>query len=405
MNFCKFGMACLMMAVCVQPGFASSRSAMYSYDNGGETNISIKTTKTRTYSNPYANRDMNSYSYRNGGYTNRTTTNRSGVYKTHTDSYRTTEKRKFFLANPFYQPLQGVFGSVTGLEIANSSYKMLFDAPTPLIYANGEGGFGPIVFDGIKGKWKSDIFSVKEDISFGITDRLALQIMGRYDSSKYKFTWSQGFDDEMKDSGLNMFGIGLQGRIVDEDNFIAMISGYYEHQKDISNDLLFEAKAGYKVSRTTLYGLVRGWWLNLENDFYGNAVSDGTESFLFAYDTDVDSVFDFEGGLGLFSVLSEDWTFNLEAVFGNYDWHNQASARAELGFQPNDWFALTVYARTSLYDSADGKKIKGYYYNPAAYVDNGIGGYDAVTGYAPFGDVKLSDYKEWNAGVRVMFKF
>ena len=64
MNFCKFGMACLMMAVCVQPGFASSRSAMYSYDNGGETNISIKTTKTRTYSNPYANRDMNSYSYK-----------------------------------------------------------------------------------------------------------------------------------------------------------------------------------------------------------------------------------------------------------------------------------------------------------------------------------------------------
>ena len=113
-----------------------------------------------------------------------------------------------------------------------------------------------------------------------------------------------------------------------------------------------------------------------------------------AYDTDVENLFYVEGGLGVFSVLNQDWTLNVEAVFGNYGWHNQASVKAMLGWQPNDWFAIDLYAKSSIYDSADGKDLNTYMYNAAT-----------DTNFVYYGDSKIDKMSEMSVGAQVIFHF
>ena len=397
-----FGICAIVSILCVENvAFGASRSAMYNYDDGMQT-VSVKTTRTRTY-NTFDNNvnrgytyNMPARTYRSGMYSGQVSNNES--YRTRSTSYNETAKRKYFLAHPFYQPLQGKFGTVTDFSFTNSSYD--FDFMSDISFFDG---VDDRTFDGVSGDWNADIFAIKEDLSFGITDKIALMGMVKYDSSKYKFTWDDGVDDKMKDSGINFYGLGIQGRIVDTNEWIMMLSGYFEHQKDMANDFIAELKAGYKVSHSTIYGLLRGWLVDIDGNAYGNAVSDDTSSIFFAYNTDVDDIFQIEGGFGVFSVLGEDWTLNLEAIIGNYDWHNQASIKGAIGFQPNDWFALNLYAKTSFYDSAEGKSIDGYYMNPSwltAQVDG-----ESLDSYTFCGRAKLDNVQEWTIGAQVIFEF
>lgn len=174
------------------------------------------------------------------------------------------------------------------------------------------------------------------------------------------------------------------------------MSGYYERQKDIANDFVLDFKAGYKVSKSTIYGLARGWLVLFDDEYYGNGVTGKNEggvveSLFIAYDDDAKTTFFIEGGLGVFSVLEEDWTLNLEAIFGHYDWHNQASIKGAIGWQPNDWFALELYAKTSFYDTAEGKKLD--FYGTEAGV------------WSAMGQAKLDKYNETSFGGRVIFYF
>ena len=102
--------------------------------------------------------------------------------------------------------------------------------------------------------------------------------------------------------------------------------------------------------------------------------------------------------MGVFSVLDEDWTLNLEAVFGNYDWHNQASIKGAIGWQPNDWVALNLYAKTAFYDSADDKKLGYWSYGAVGEDGNQLG-------WMKHGEAKLSDYKETSFGLQAIFQF
>ena len=102
-----------------------------------------------------------------------------------------------------------------------------------------------------------------------------------------------------------------------------------------------------------------------------------------------------EGGLGVFSVLNEDWTLNVEAVYGDYDWHNTATIKGAIGWQPNDWFALNLYAKTSFYDSADDKSLDLYWMEPNVGLD----------AYTPIGTVKLDNYVETSIGLQAIFQF
>ena len=124
-------------------------------------------------------------------------------------------------------------------------------------------------------------------------------------------------------------------------------------------------------------------------------VDNSAEVFYIAFDTDVKNLFYFEGGLGVFSVLNQDWTLNVEGVYGAYDWHNQMSVKAALGWQPNDWFALNIYAKASIYDSADNKTLGGYLYAPSVGLDQ----------LSYIGAAKMDNAQDMSLGAQIIFHF
>lgn len=290
-------------------------------------------------------------------------------------TYKKTATRKYFIANPFYQPLQGQFGSVTTGEYLQGKYKFA-DVDRKL------------------SEW-----SLKEDFSYGLTDRIALQAMAKYNWDK--LTWKNSTDDKdtYKNDDLNLYGLGIQGRIVDTNEWIATLSGYYEHQKHGVDYFIADLKAGYKVATSTIYGLLRGWVVNMDGDVYGDYMTNKktNEWGMLIYDDAEDTKFMAELGAGVWTVLAEDWTLNVEGLFGAYDWHNQLSIKGAFGWQPNDWFALNLYAKTSLYDTADGKKKMVCAGNLPLNQAN----WDAAT----VSQVELSKFREWSVGLQVMFQF
>lgn len=319
------------------------------------------------------------------------------VRKTRSETAKTIAKRKYFLAHPFFQPLGGKFGSITDLSFTNSSYDFTINQTLPLY----EGGVEVYPLNGLGASWKTEQFSIKEDFSYGISDRIAILGMLQYNSSDYETTYTDGSKpDTMSDSGLNLYGLGAQWRFVDTDEWIAMASGYFQHQKDIANTFLAEVKAGYKVQRSTIYGLARGWLVDLKGNTYGNAIvgTDGTGEpaiFYIPYQIGDSNLTYLEAGIGVFSVLNKDWTLNVEGVFGNYDWHNQANVKAAIAWQPNDWFAVELYAKTSLYDNADDKTLDLMWLYPS------IGLTDLTT----VGTADLDNYSETSVGLRTIFQF
>lgn len=306
-------------------------------------------------------------------------------------------KRKYYLAHPFFQPLQGKFGSVTDLAYEMGSFDFELNQIVP-VYKD-ETPMYPLV--GLTGEWKNTNLAIKEDFSYGITDRIALLGMLQYNSSESKIEWNDGYAaDKMDDSDLNLFGLGIQWRFIDNEDWIATFSGYYQHQKDTSNNIVLDLKAGYKVASSTIYGLARGWYLDLKGNSYGSYMettdSDGSYASMYIpYQVGESEIMYLEAGLGVFSVLNEDWTLNVEAVFGDYDWHNRGTIKGAIGWQPNDFFALNLYAKTSFYDSADGKELGLYWMEPAVGLD----------GLQKIGSAKVDNLSETSVGVQAIFQF
>ena len=345
--------------------------------------------------------------------------NRSALYKqyssgnasqtvrtTRAETVRTELKRKYYLAHPFFQPLAGKFGSITDFSYNMGSYDI--DLTPVDVVINGV-NYDYELSD-LKAAWDAKQFAIKEDFSYGITDRIAVLGMLQYEVNKYKFDWSASPDDKDDDKGLNMFGLGAQWRFVDNADWIATASAYFQHQKDIANNYILDLKAGYKISRSTIYGLARGWFVDFDGDMYGNGIKGisnpetGHEEAIFiAYNDDAKHAFYIEGGLGVFSVLAEDWTLNVEGIFGHYDWHNQLSIKGAIGWQPNDWFALNLYAKTSLYDSADDEKL-GFWWNGAKEYVGGVATGN-FRGWDKAGEAKISDYRETSIGLQAIFQF
>lgn len=415
-----FGMSPVLAANNIGARAASSADLSGAPAVRSRENVNYEKYQTRSTTTTYRTRDAGDLYYtqpqsrsamykqydnsaRNGA-TNTTTRN---VRTTRAETVRTELKRKYYLAHPFFQPLKGKFGSVTDLSYTMNSYDLRLTPRETIVLEDGtQYNFG---ISDRKASWDAKSFSIKEDFSYGITDRLAVLVMLKYDSTKYKFDWEVSPDDKMDDNGLNLWGGGVQWRFIDDAKWIGTLSGYFQHQKDISNNYVLDLKGGYKIARSTIYGLARGWYVDFDGNSYGNGIEGITEegdkaSIFVAYNTDVNNTFYIEGGVGVFSVLDEDWTLNLEAVFGDYDWHNQASIKGAIGWQPNDWFALNLYAKTAFYDSADDKKLS-YWGNRTAILNSEgkVAGYH--DGWLKQGDAKLSEYKETTVGLQAIFQF
>ena len=254
---------------------------------------------------------------------------------------------------------------------------------------------------GISGRAETSQFAVKEDLSYGLTDTLALVLMAQYDKTKTTFNWEEtSLSDTRNSSGLNLFGIGLQNRFVDTNDWIVMGEAFFQHQKDTANTFMAAVKAGYKIDRTTIYGVGRAAYTNLtDGDIYGAFVDDSTGDWLMlSYNTDSKDIFFVEGGLGAFAALNKYFTLNGEMMSGHYDWHNQLNIKVAIGWHPADSFALNLYASTVIYDSAKNKvrKFMNYDVNP-----------EGVTSSLVYttGDYKIKNYNEWKAGVQAILYF
>ncbi len=376
----------------IQNNFYSSQPARASsYD------VAPRQSSSRTvYSSNYDTRNYNTRNYDDAYVT------RERQVTTRTYS---TQERKYFLAHPFFQPLKGRFGSVTDFAYATNNFKFDFingsmlDLDTGLLFEDEN--HNTLFPSDLSGKAETTQFLVKEDFSFGITDTLAVILMAQYDSTKIQFKdWSNGAPaDKYSKSGLNLFGVGIQDRFVDNSDWIAMAALYYQHQRDTANTFLGELKAGYKVDRTTIYGLARGGYSRLtKGDTYGAYVESDGDYIMLSYATDTKDILYVEGGLGVFSVLGKDFTFNGELIYGHYDWHEQLNIKGAIGWQPGDSFALNLYASTSLYDSGDGKTLKymNYDANPEGLSSSAV--------YTT-GDYKMKDYNEWKVGAQIIFYF
>jgi len=359
------------------------------------------TTSRQVYSTRYDNADTRRYS--NDSYSVREKQVTTRTYA--------TQERKYFLAHPFFQPLKGRFGSVTDFSYATNNFKFdilnasVLDLDTNSYFTDTDGN--TVFLTSLSGKQETTQFLVKEDFSIGITDTLAIIGMLQYDRTKTSFKdWKDSLDpawstasDSYSSSGLNLFGIGLQDRFVDNDEWIAMVAGYYQHQKDTANTFIGELKAGYKVDRTTVYGLLRGGYSRLtKGDIYGAYVESGADYIMLSYKTDTKDVIYVEGGLGAFAVLNKYFTLNGELIYGHYDWHEQLNLKGAIGIQPADMFALNLYGSVAVYDSAKGKTKKYFEYdvNPENY---------ATSAAYTIGDYKIKDYNEWKVGVQAILYF
>ena len=367
-------------------------------------NINYEKYQTRTTTRTYEQKDAGDLYYaqparRNALYKQY---DNSGATKTTIRTTRAervvdTMKRKYYLAHPFFQPVKGMFGSITDISYNMTGYDFTINQTVPVMV----NGAPETLWNGMGGDWSANTISVKEDFSYGITERIAVLGMLQYDASEYEYTWDDDSpDDKMDDNGINLFGLGAQWRFIDNEDWIATLSGYYQHQKDVSNNFVLDLKAGVKVQTSTIYGLVRGWYLDLEGNSYGNYVAGknalgGDSAMYIPYQVGDSSATYIEGGLGVFSVLNEDWTLNVEALYGDYDWHNQASIKGAIGWQPNDWFAVNLYAKTVFYDSADGKELDLYWMEPNVGLNN----------LTKIGTVDLENYAETSIGLQVMFQF
>lgn len=390
--------------------------------------------KTHTYKKASTNR-------KTGGYSNIITNNfyygnpvqpqysAPGAAPKKTDYYKkqasvekksyTTQERKYFLAHPFFQPLKGKFGSVTDFSYAQNNFN--FDLLNANVYGINplQGPSTGVFTTTVSAKEETSQFAIKEDLSYGLTDSLSLVLMAQYDKTKVTFKdWSidNTQNDTNSNSDFNLFGIGLQNRFVDNNDWIVMGEAFFQHQKDTANTFIGGLKAGYKINKTTLYGIARVSYTDLiDGDTYGAFVDDSNGNWvMLSYKTDIKSLVQAEGGLGAFSVLNKYFTLNGELMFGNYDWHNQLNLKGAIGWQPADMFALNLYASTVLYDSAKGKTKQYMMYdanpkNPDDYpIDANNPGshlYTNSTALYTTGDYKIKNYNEWKIGVQGILYF
>lgn len=384
-----FGMSNVWAATNTGFSGASTADLIGSPETRTKTSVNYEKYETRSTSKTYAVKDNNDIYYvqpskRSDLYKEYDSRTSSSADRTsRTASARNQAQRKYFLSHPFFQPTKGKFGSVTDLSYTSSSYDFVIDQTS-----------GPALSD-LEASWEMAQFAIKEDISYGITDNVSFLGMARFDNSEYKMDWSTAPDDKMTDSGVNVYGLGLQWRFVDTSEWIANVSGYYQRQSDLADFFALDLKAGYKLSSSTIYGLARGWMVGFDGNSYGNGISADDAALFIAYSTGDSNAVYLEGGLGMFTVLEDDWTLNLEAIVGNYDWHNQGYLKAAIGWQPYESFALNLYGKISVYDSADSKDLDFYWYEPAA----------GVTELTNIGTANIDNNSEMSFGLQAIFYF
>ena len=211
--FALFGILPLLSANAAV--YRSSSSAGIKAGNAYKTTTSAR--KSSGYKNtitnnfyynaqPYQSYRDNNSSYENSGDTP-VISNTSKARKTVRQTSKTSQERKYFLAHPFFQPLKGKFGSVTDISYAQANMNMTLlnanirdlDGASPTAGNTAQGlGFTTT----LTAKETTSQFVVKEDLSYGLSDTLALMLMAQYDKTDMEIKdWSGNIKSSNNDIG------------------------------------------------------------------------------------------------------------------------------------------------------------------------------------------------------------
>lgn len=323
---------------------------------------------------------------------NKTTSYEPAARKTTTKTKASTDK--VVLADPFFQPAKGRFGSLSDLGYAQNSYNVEL-----------------IDHSNTSADWNASEIFFKEDLSFGVTDNFSLMGMLKYVSSSYKLSEGDGSIESPRDSGIAIWGLGGQWKFFEDANNVDNL-GLFFQSSDVAKNIMASGKFGFKTtSDTAIYGLANLAYIMWENTSYGNGIVANTGEVLYIpFEMDVSKSVYVEGGAGVFTKLSDQWSLNIEAIFGNYSWHNQLYAKAAVYWQPNNMFALGFYGRASLWDSADSAKDIYLFYwcdgtNTECYNDAIAGGITDPLLPQYLDTIQINKYQDMQIGVQGMLYF
>jgi hypothetical protein len=261
------------------------------------------------------------------------------------DEKRTKDERKYNLNNPFYQPKQGDFASVTDLSYRDNSLEF---SVLP-----GTGGW-----QNHAGKYSATSTVAAEHLSYGISDDFAVIGGLEFAKSNLDINWdtiSAPFNhDKGSDSKLDMWGFGAQWRFVNNDKWIGTLMGTYEKMVDVANVFTGDVKAGYKVNNMTVYGFGRLYMLDWEGEGYGFGLTNQYDQIeYFTLEPTASSSVYYDLGMGVFTAINKDWSTDLTLGYSDAEWHTQVWGRASVSYQPWKNAAFTLYGKIALMDSAD----------------------------------------------------
>ena len=285
---------------------------------------------------------------------------------------------KEHLNNPFFQPMQGQFTSVTDLGYNRNSIGVDIDTNSGTVWA-GAGIQG--------GTLTSNNLTVTQNIAFGVTDELSIIGSARYMMSEAEWAWDnpspgQGRSTDSMNQ-IDMFGIGAQWRFVDNQDWIGYLQGSFQSQTDIANMVSVGVKVGYKNDDTTLYMFGRMHYMMWQvHDLMFGLESGGT-TLAFPVEQNVSNTAHFDIGIGAFIVLNSDWS--VDTTVGLQDhWMRQVYGMAQLNYQPWMNAAISAYARVGLWDNSGNFNNIPVNFMPAPNAPWEFAGWGAITSHIDF---------------------
>jgi hypothetical protein len=258
-------------------------------------------------------------------------------------------ERKYNIANPFFQPMAMGASSVT--DVSYTSQNIGFT----ILPGTGE-------WENPEGKYSAGVITVAEHLAFGVTDEFSIIASARYAKASLSVKWDTITDPDLKmfsedtsDAGkVDAWGIGAQWRFLNSDDLIAYILGSYQSLPDAGMALVIGGKVGYKNDDSVIYGFANIYNYGWKNEGYGFGFTnqhDQTE-FFYQKESGTSSVY-YDLGIGVFSVLDEDWSVDVSGTYMDAEWHGQISVRAAVSYQPWKNAAISFYGRLALWDDAD----------------------------------------------------
>jgi hypothetical protein len=205
----------------------------------------------------------------------------------------------------------------------------------------------------------------------------------------------------MRDEGFDSWGLGLGWRAFENEDFVFKLNAEYRAWTN-SNLIFVEGMGGIKRGNSTVYMSVSGAFYNNSGNAYGFGLADeaGAQEYVLYEENNKNPVF-VRGTIGLFTVLSPDFSLDLSVVGANLSWHNVINAGALVAFQPTKSFAIMAYGQYTLYDDAGGRDDLSLWSN---LQQNGIVG-NGLTDFRDVSLVRLEKPNQFVVGAQMKIYF